>query len=267
MPSSNYTIGVGNYGAWKGQIDQTSQSQTGNYSMVRVRAWMINNGQSTSWSSASKSISGTNSWSGSDSFSIGAGSSLLFIDQTFTVSHGSDGNKTVSYSITLGSTGTSTFGSGGTVSLSMQLTRIPKRPSKPGTPSFSNKLPTSLTVSWSASSDNGGKSISGYLLRYWKNTSASGSYTNVSQENNRSRSVTGLTPGQYYTFAVYAYNGSGDNGGYSNQSSTATLRMLAGAWIKISGTWKLAIPYVRVSGVWKMALPYVKQSGTWTMTS
>lgn len=264
---ASVTIGVGSYGAWQGVVEQVGQSQSGNYSNVRVRGIMKNNGQGTSWGSASKSISGTNSWSGSGSFNVGAGASLTFIDQTFRVYHNSDGTRKVAYVITLGATGTTTFGNGGSVSVSLSLTRISERPSAPGKPSFSNALPTSVTVSWAASSNNGGSSIDYYLLRYWPNKDGTGSYIDHSKANNRSRTVTGLTPGQYYKFVVYAHNGSSDNDGYSDRSSANVIQMLAGAWLKISGAWKLAVPYINVAGVWKLAVPYIKSGGVWKMTS
>lgn len=264
---ASVTIGVGSYGAWQGVVEQVGQSQSGNYSNVRVRGIMKNNGQGTSWGSASRSISGTNSWSGSGDFNIGAGASLTFIDHTFRVNHNSDGTRQVAYVIHLGSTSTTTFGSGGSVTVSLSLRRIAKKPSPPGKPSFSNELPTSVTVSWAASTNNGGTSIDHYLLRYWPNAAGTGSYIDHSKANNRSRVVTGLTPGRTYRFVVYAHNGSADNDGYSDRSSANIFQMLAGVWLKISGVWKLAVPYINVAGVWKLAVPYIKSGGVWKMTS
>ena len=146
------------------------------------------------------------------------------------------------------------------------VVRITKRPNPPGTPTFSEALPTSIRVSWPASSYDGGDAIDGYLLRRWDNAQGTGSYTD-NWANNLSRVVSGLTPGQQYTFAVFARNGATDNSGYSNMSNSAFVRMLAGVQIKVSGVWRLAIPYVKVSGVWKLASPYVKVSGTWKLSS
>ncbi len=159
-----------------------------------------------------------------------------------------------------GSVGTASINSGW-----QGLPRIPKRPSQPGTPQFTNVLPTSLTVSWAGSSDNAGSGIDGYLLRRWDGQSAAGAYVD-NFANNTSRTVTGLTPGNWYTFGVYAHNGSADNGGYSTVSALATIRMIAGGRIRVAGVYKTALPYQRVSGVYKLTLPFVKRSGAWKNT-
>ena len=268
MPYAENTVGIGHYGStWRGLIEQTSQNWGANTSQVRVRGFAYNGGTSTSWSTASLYVGGSGGWSGSTSFSIGAKSTQTWIDQTFTCAHDGNGYCNVSFTIGFGSTGTSSIGGPSSVTCSMALDRIPKRPSPPGKPSFSNALPTSVTVSWAASNDNGGSGIDHYLLRYWPNQDGTGSYIDHSLANNLSRNVTGLTPGQYYRFVVYAHNGSADNSGYSYQSSANVIQMLAGAWLRISGTWKLAVPYINVAGVWKLAVPYIKSGGVWKMTS
>lgn len=146
------------------------------------------------------------------------------------------------------------------------LARIPKRPSIPGTPQFSNVLPTSLSVSWAGSSDHAGSPVDGYLLRYWPNAEATGPYTDHSQQNNTSRVVTGLQPGTWYRFRVYAHNGSADNGGYSNPSGDAVIRMISGGRVRVGGVYKTAIPYQRVSGAYKLVLPFVRSGGVYKNT-
>ena len=270
MPYAENTVGIGNWGStWRGLIEQTSQNWGANTSQVRVRGFAYNGGTGTSWSTASLSIGGSGGWSGSTSFSIGGKSTQTWIDQTFTCTHDGNGYCNVSFTIGFGSTGTSSIGGPASVTCSMSLDRIPKKPTSPGAPSFSNVLPTSLTVSWNASGDNRGSSIDSYLLRYWEGqvSSPTGGYVDHSMQNDLSRNVTGLTPGKWYTFCVYAHNGAAEANGFSEPSTLKQIQMLAGAWIKISGTWKLAIPYVKVSGVWKMALPYIKSGGTWKMTN
>jgi hypothetical protein len=123
-----------------------------------------------------------------------------------------------------------------------------------------------MTVSWSGSADNAGSAIDGYLLRMWKGQSATGTYTDISQLNNLSRNVTGLIPGTYYTFAVYAHNGSADNGGYSNVSGFLTVKTIAPVRVKVDDVWYYAVPYVRKAGIWLMAQPYVKDGGVWKAT-
>lgn len=178
---------------------------------------------------------------------------------------GHDGNGNLNIGISFSASEYPIFGSASAYG-TLSADRLPRKPSPPGTPTFSNELPTSLTVSWTASTNNGGAAIDAYLLRYWPNAEGTGPYTDHSTSNNLSRSVTGLTPGQEYRFVVYAHNSSGENSGFSNPSGAAVVRMLAGVRIKVAGVWKMAMPYVKVAGVWKMALPYVKNGGSWKIT-
>lgn len=144
---------------------------------------------------------------------------------------------------------------------------LSRRPDPPTGVNTSNVQPTTLTVGWSAPANTGGLPITGYLIRRWAGTSASGSYTDVSASASaRSVTISGLSPGQNYTFAVYAQTAATDNGGYSNRSATTTVRTLAGVWIRVSGVWRLAVPYVRRNGVWEPAVPYVRTAGVWKIT-
>lgn len=145
---------------------------------------------------------------------------------------------------------------------------LSKRPDAPTGVGASNVQPTSLTISWSAPGNTGGLPITNYLVRRWTGTSASGSYTDISAAASaRSVAVSGLSPGQAYTFAVYARTAATDNSGYSNVSSAVTVRTLAGVWVRVSGTWRLAVPYVRRNGVWTPAIPYVRTAGVWKITT
>lgn len=141
-------------------------------------------------------------------------------------------------------------------------------PTAPSAPTFSNVLPTSLTIKWTAPSSTGGVALTGYKVRMFEGSDTSGSSTDVDLTGTATTtSITGLNPGQLYTFQIFAVNSSTDNDGLSDPSPTSTIQMLAGAWIRVAGDWKLAVPYVRTDGVWKLAVPYVRESGTWHLTS
>lgn len=139
--------------------------------------------------------------------------------------------------------------------------RIPKPASAPGTPTFTEVLPNSVRVSWTASTDDGGSAITGYLVRYWPNAEGTGAYTDFSTENNLTRVVTGLTPGVDHRFVVYAVNGS--NGVYSPASAAAVVRTLSGMWAKLTGVWYRAAVYVKYNGVWTAASVFIKDAGVW----
>jgi hypothetical protein len=251
-------------------VIQRSQNQAGNSSQVQVIGGMLNAGSSRSFhldKTISCSINGAGTFNGAAfSFDLAAGQAFNFIDHTFTIVHGPDGIGNITFQVHYGVTGTATFGDNKTAGVFLALTRIPKRPNPPGVPTFSNEFPTTMTVSWTASPNNQGSAINDYLLRQYSGTSPTGPYVD-NHGNSLTRNLTGLIPGAKYTYTVYAHNGSADNGGYSNPSGSNTLGMLAGAWVRVSGVWKIAVPYIRVGGVWMMAVPYVRSGGTWKLTN
>jgi len=131
-------------------------------------------------------------------------------------------------------------------------------PDAPSTPVVSDIGPTSMTLTWVPNGD-GGSAITGYQLSYGTDPAGVGA-TVVSATS--PKTVTGLSPGVKYYFAVRAQNVVG-NGPYSAFSNASTV---AGARIKVSGVYKFAIPYIKVSGVWKLAQPFVKAAGVWKET-
>jgi len=71
--------------------------------------------------------------------------------------------------------------------------------------------------------------------------------------------VTGLLPGTKYYWRSRTRN----SVGWSAWSATTTATTIAGAFVKVSGVWKPAVPYVKVAGVWKVARPWGRQYGYW----
>lgn len=260
-PSTDYWLGA----------DIISQNQAGNTSKVRVSNQSINRGDSSSFSGdngthvcqidgigsntigpgplGSGYANGQVRWDVSKDYDIGHNADgtrgNVTLRQVVTAWHSSDANDTVSWG---------------------SFPRIPKRPSPPGTPVASAILPTSLTLTWPASTDNAGSTITGYRVRRWTGPTATGPYVDISETNTLTRNDTGLTPGTTYTYGIYAKNGSADNGGYSNVSTTVTVKTIAPVRVKVAGIWKYAVPYVKVAGVWKQAQPYVKVAGIWKAT-
>lgn len=250
---------------WEG-ADLVAQSQAGNYSVIRVSATAINRGNTSSYSGANgahtAAVDGIGQTQRTGTQPSGVGTNATRWDQAVDlgVAHdgaGNSGGVTLRQTVTgWGATNVQTAYLGG-------FPRIPKRPSPPGVPSFTNILPTSVTVYWSGSADNSGSGIDAYLLRYWPNAEGTGPYTDFSQVNDTSRIVTGLTPGQEYRFVVYAHNGSADNSGYSDSSGAAVVRTLSGMWAKWQGAWKRTVPFVKVAGEWKAVSVFIKDAGTW----
>jgi Fibronectin type III domain len=133
-------------------------------------------------------------------------------------------------------------------------------PSAPGTPTFLFPTPTTVSVSWTPSSSNGGSAITSYKLR--RSISPADTPYVDSDALNQIRSVTGLIPAVTYKFRVYALNAIG----WSASSTPATITLPGALRVRYGGTWHNAIPYVRDGGMWKVAIPYVRSGGTWHAT-
>lgn len=250
------------------EADIVSQDQAGNTSTVYYYIGAINRGNTSSFDGSAGTHTATIGGVGGSGYSGTIPSGYATGQQRWylgpfgvTLGHDAAGNRgadTVSQTVTWFSrTDNGSIG---------PYPRIPKRPSVPGTPVASNVLPTSLKLDWTASSDNAGSTITGYLVRRWVGSSPTGSYTDVSETNTLTRTPTGLTPGTTYTFGIYAKNGSADNGGYSNLSGTVTVKTIAPMRVRVAGIWKYAVPYKKIAGVWTITQPFVKVAGVWKAT-
>ena len=135
-------------------------------------------------------------------------------------------------------------------------------PGAPGVVSFSNVLPQSVTVSWGAATPGSGSVIAYYVLTATDHADSTSYTWNV--QGLMFNITTFVKPGHTYTFSVYAQQNFG--GAVSGPTSESDLQMPAGAWIRVDGVWKVAIPYARTGGVWKMALPHIRVAGNWKAT-
>lgn len=218
---ANNQVNVSATGVLKIIVNLISQNQTANTSQIQVIGQMINIGTVASYhltADIGRNVGGAVYYDPSHfAFNIGPNSTYDFMNATFDVPHNADGTLNVTFSVSYGVTGTTTFGNNKTVSVSTSVTRIPKRPSAPHTPNYSSVASTSLVISWTKSDDDGGAPIQYYLVRQSTDSSFS-SYTD-NKANNTSRTISGLSPGATYWHRVFAYNGVADGGGYSAYSS------------------------------------------------
>jgi len=197
---------VGSTGEIRVHAQVISQSTSRNESVVRVRGFMrAVEGSSTSHGTADMSTSatsgGTRNWPGR-SFSVQGQSWTEVVSNDHTVPHRADGTRPLTATFTLGNTGTSRFGSGGTVSVSFNVDRIPQVPSKPSTPSVSSITSTGARATWSAPASNGAA-----IQEY--NISIYGPDGGTYFTTGRSYQFSGLTPNVEHSIRVRARNSAG----------------------------------------------------------
>lgn len=130
-----------------------------------------------------------------------------------------------------------------------------KTPGAPSAPLLSSVRATSVDVAFSAPSDTGGSTITGYQIGYGTTSSAPASTVSATSP----QVVTGLNPGTVYYFWVRARN----SVGWGAWSAYRSIRTVAGAYIRVGAEMKLAVPYVKVGGVWKIAEPWIRNVGVW----
>jgi hypothetical protein len=252
-------------------INESSVNVGANTSQVQVIGTLVggnSNSGASGFDNISCSITGTAGFVGA-AFGFPAGIAahglFVFINHTFTITHASDGTKSVTFSVNYSDTGTSMFGAEQGSQATLTLTKFGSKPSAPGAPAATNILPTSMTLTWAPPDDNGGFAITSYTLRQYLGSDISdeiAEYTIFGTTVN----LTGLKAGTTYTFTVLAYNGPGAGSGYSDPSSEATWETLAGAWMRVESVWVVAIPYVRSGGSWRMAVPWIRVAGVWKET-
>lgn len=130
-------------------------------------------------------------------------------------------------------------------------------PAAPTTPVISNVTAGSVVATFSPNAD-GGAAITAYQVGYGTDPTTPSTTISASSP----QTVTGLAPGTKYYFRVRALN----SVGYSAWSAASTAQTVAGVYVSVGTTWKLAVPYVRVSGVWKIAEPWARVTGVWKRT-
>lgn len=242
--------------------DIVAQSAAGNYSVVRMSLAAVNRGSSGSFSnyngSQTGAIDGIGSMSKSGTLPAGVatGAERWDISKDITVPHAANGTRA---NVVLRHTIAGWFSNVETVAFG-GFPRIPKPSSAPGTPVATEVLPTSLRLTWTAPTDNGGDTPYEYVIRRWDNPEGTGTYTDeYVVYATPTILLTGLTPGKEYRFAIYAHNTS--YGAFSPASSAIVVRTLSGLWVKWEGVYRRAIPYVKVLGVYKAISVFIKSGG------
>lgn len=137
-------------------------------------------------------------------------------------------------------------------------TTLPEVPGTPESPVFSQIKQTTAVATFLDSTDNGGRPVLERQVGY--------SLVNAVPFNPQGTipidgptTITGMLPGRLYWFASRTRN----TVGWSEWSPKVAVRTVAGAFVKVSGVWRPAVPYVRVNGVWRVARPWGRLFGFW----
>lgn len=174
---------------------------------------------------------------------------MVIASGSYPVVHSAAGYKTVTLSASI----TPFSEAASSLSASLALPRISKPPAAPPAPTAGTPGATSVPLSWSPPSDDGGASITSYTVQYATNA---GFTTGVGTQSFASTSgtVTGLTAGQVYYFRVRAVNARG-NGAWSPATSAAVLLPAPTftSWLQNSsgelvGTWSAPSPATGLIG-------------------
>ncbi len=199
------------------QTNVYTSAYTGGSSVVIVAVNKGTGAVSQQFTLANTTASGVSSWVTDGSRTLAALSGPTLAGGTLTATL--PASSIVTFVVTLGSSsGTDT-----------------QAPSAPGTPTASGTTATSVTLSWPASTDDTG--VTGYDV-----VRVSGSTETAAASSTTNRAtVTGLTAGTAYTFAVYARDAAGNR---SSRSSTVTVTTSTGSssggcgvGYKVTGSW------------------------------
>ena len=219
-------------------------------SPVQIRVFLVFSGEidaankrsKFNWSAECLNSSGSvygdgNSWStsrgGGGDFYINPGTNVPLGSGSFWVQH--DGNGYApSQSITLSVSSSNFYVGSGSVTTSESAPSLANTPSTPAIPSVSEVTARSMKISWTIPA-NGGAGINQMLLRRYSNAERTGPYVDYPNAGNAtSRTVTDLTPGTPYWWAVYARNAVG----YSPRSPLLATRTGAGARFWDGTAWR-----------------------------
>lgn len=131
-------------------------------------------------------------------------------------------------------------------------------PTAPQAPLLASVTATTVDVSFYPNSD-GGSAITAWQIGWGTSSSAPTSTVSASSP----QVLRNLTPGTTYYIFVRAQN----SVGWSAWSKPTMMKTVAGAYILVGSTWKLAVPYVNVGGTWKIAEAWGRVAGTWSRST
>jgi hypothetical protein len=195
---------------------------------------------------------------GSFNYDLDPNDSMVITEHEFYCPHNDRGDLTVNFQVNFGFSGDGSIGNNQYQWCQLVLDHIKVPPTRPQNPVFSNRLPTSVTISWDAPHDDGGSSITGYTVERYNGDTASGTPKKYGLSSSRTRNFTDLSPGQDYTYLIYAHNNTKHNNGVSDPSVPLVVVQNTGVYVRKSGVYVSAVLYVRYQGVWVIPEVFVR---------
>lgn len=207
MPSTTIDIGTG--GKLRITVTLLLQDYTKKTSKVRVQGevWTTSGSVTDNTGNCKTRFTGTNSTDNKSIKGTYNTTPKVILTSDFTVSHASDGTKTVTYSFHFGPTNSTVLGK--TSSIVTQVLKLPSITNRPGMPSALTaaiSYPLTITVGYSA--PNTISPITEYQIEYAKNIEFSNSQI-VSAGTALSKALTGLDINCTYYMRVRAANANG----------------------------------------------------------
>lgn len=127
-------------------------------------------------------------------------------------------------------------------------------------PTLSNITQTSVHVKYTDGDDHGAPPLERQVG--WS-ASSTGNPTATKNAPGGEADVSGLVPGTVYYFRSRNRN----SVGWGPWSAARSTKTTPGAFVKVGGVWRPAVPYVKVGGVWKVSRPWARIFGFWEESS
>lgn len=232
-------------------VDFTRGTGNAGTMLIRDQGWFveywIHSADSATWFGSAPWNYTVNGGSGGGNFAYSTGSPWVHI-ATLPVGY----NQSIKFGI--GATGT--WGIGGPTDFWQWIQRADV-PGKPSGFIVSSIGQTSVVLAWTRPPNNGAE-LKDYQIAHGRDPNVEEVTLNFLDPLS-SKTVPDLYPGTTQYFWIRYRN----DVGWGPWSDRVSAKTLGGAFVRIDGVWKTAVPLVKDAGVWKPALPYIKVSGVW----
>lgn len=121
------------------------------------------------------------------------------------------------------------------------------------------------TLGWTPPADNGGAAVTGYRVEVASDALFADIVATIDVAA-ATTPVTGLDPGTEYFVRVGAINAvTAAAASWSAWSATYSFTTLAGAFLKVAGTWRPVRVWLKVAGTWRLVRVWKKVGGSWVI--